>query len=224
MSPPPLSLNGSRRLSHNNSSRYAPSSPSLISTSTTTHNEVPMTPEIYPAHYRHYSISSHHSKKSNPQSHSQHQHKPLLLQSPPLPSRPVPLSRTTTASYHDDSIKTDDEHRSSRQETASPTSETAVENLQTEVTALSEQIEKLRRGMAADDARRRTSKRVLALWFVKTLVKHAVVNSIILLIAFAILWHRRSPMADIVLAYAKPRLQRFMRLLLSRVVLWRVTV
>lgn len=111
----------------------------------------------------------------------------------------------------------------SKKATAESPSDNAIENLQTEVTALSEQIDKLRASVAKDDKERRR-KRYWILWLFKTLIKHTIVNSLILIIVFLVLWKRGSPVADAFLDYLKPRLQLAMRKLLSRVVLWRVTV
>ncbi|KAM3585796.1 hypothetical protein VKS41_002340 [Umbelopsis sp. WA50703] len=116
-------------------------------------------------------------------------HKPP---SSPDRSRPTPrreLSRRQSA------------HNSQAQ--FSPNAERALENLQTDVTALTEQIDILRRGMAEKEMKRKAEKWTWG-WLFKTTAKHAVVNVIILTILFLFLMKRRSPIAYAILAYLGP--------------------
>lgn len=103
-------------------------------------------------------------------------------------------------------------------------SETVLEKLQTDVAALSEQIDRLRRAMTEKEARRGGRCRRWLWLLLKALLKQILVNSFLFTLVFVILWYRRSPYADAMLAYLKPRIQRAMRQVLGRVVLWRVTV
>ncbi|KAI7860759.1 hypothetical protein BDC45DRAFT_429663, partial [Circinella umbellata] len=101
--------------------------------------------------------------------------------------------------------------------------ERALESLQTEVTALSEQIDRLTRGMVARDERQRQLRWS---WFrlIKSILKHTVINSIVLLLAFLILWRRKSPVALAIVSYVGPQTQEIMRYLVRRIVFWKVTV
>lgn len=140
-----------------------------------------------------------------------------------VPSEASPSLLSSSSTIQQEYPLTPDIYPSKRAATVESPSDVAIENLQTEVTALSEQIDKLRASVAKDDKERR-QKQYWVLWFFKTLIKHAVVNSLILVIIFVVLWKRGSPVADAFIDYLKPRMQKAMRKLLSRVVLWRVTV
>jgi hypothetical protein len=98
-------------------------------------------------------------------------------------------------------------HRSSRQKSIdtrlSPVAERALENLQTDVTALTEQIDILRRGMIEKEAKRKAEKWTWG-WLFKTTAKHTVVNLIIFTVIFILLLKRKSPIAYAILAYLGP--------------------
>ncbi|KAI9289454.1 hypothetical protein BC943DRAFT_269515, partial [Umbelopsis sp. AD052] len=84
-----------------------------------------------------------------------------------------------------------------------PVAERALENLQTDVTALTEQIDILRRGMIEKEMKRKAEKWTWG-WLFKTTAKHAVVNLIILTVIFLFLMKRKSPIAYAVIAYLGP--------------------
>ncbi|KAI8145692.1 hypothetical protein BJV82DRAFT_502883, partial [Fennellomyces sp. T-0311] len=102
-------------------------------------------------------------------------------------------------------------------------SERALESLQTEVTALSEQIDRLRRGMVEREERQRLMR-----WswirLIKSIAKHTVINSLVLLLVFMVLWRRKSPVALAIVSYIGPQIQEIMRYILRRIVFWKVTV
>jgi hypothetical protein len=95
----------------------------------------------------------------------------------------------------------------------------ALEKLQTEVTALTEQIDRLRRESAV-------SKQQQFQWtkLFKTVIKYLMANSAILLILFYILWKKKSPIAYKVIDSIMPFLQLIIRKIIRRVVFWKVTV
>jgi hypothetical protein len=93
----------------------------------------------------------------------------------------------------------------------------ALEKLQTEVTALTEQIDRLRRSREDRD---RALSRWSALGIMKILIKHLLANSAILVIAFYILWRRKSPIAYSMIGV----LQELVRKIIRKVVFWKVTV
>ncbi|KAI8379167.1 uncharacterized protein BYT42DRAFT_316119 [Radiomyces spectabilis] len=102
-------------------------------------------------------------------------------------------------------------------------SEQALENLQTEVAALCEQLDMMRRSMTERDAQKR-QYRWTWLWLIKTIAKHAFANVIILLLVFLALWRQKSPIAYAIIGYVGPRLKEIMRYMVRRVVFWKVTV
>ncbi|KAI9310307.1 acyl CoA binding protein-domain-containing protein [Dichotomocladium elegans] len=105
-----------------------------------------------------------------------------------------------------------------------PHSERALESLQTEVTALAEQLDMVRKSMAERDKRDRRLRSWSAWGLIKTVAKHTFINSLVLLLVFLILWRRRSPLALIAVDYMGPKTKDLMRYLLQHVVFWKVTV
>ncbi|KAH8547455.1 acyl CoA binding protein-domain-containing protein [Umbelopsis sp. PMI_123] len=85
----------------------------------------------------------------------------------------------------------------------SSVAERALENLQTDVTALTEQIDILRRGIFEKEMKRKAEKWTWS-WLFKTTAKHAVVNLIILTLIFLFLLKRKSPIAYAIIAYLGP--------------------
>lgn len=146
-----------------------------------------------------YTVStvSHNRKKSNSK---QHQHSTL---SPHLSS-----TSTSTSSNNKKKLKKSDR---------------ALEKLQTEVTALTEQIDRLRRGIKLREERDKNRK-WSTLGITKVLLKHLMANSAILLIAFYILWRRKSPIAYAIIGYIMPIIQDMIRKIIQRIVFWKVTV
>ncbi|CEP15684.1 hypothetical protein [Parasitella parasitica] len=102
-------------------------------------------------------------------------------------------------------------------------SDRALEKLQTEVTALTEQIDRLRRGIKLREDRDK-SRKWSTLGIAKVLVKHLMANSAILLIIFYILWRRKSPVAYAIIGYIMPIIQDMIRKMIQRIVFWKVTV
>lgn len=99
----------------------------------------------------------------------------------------------------------------------------AMENLQTEVVALAEQLEMLRQGLSKKEKHKQDMRWSLRR-LLKSVAKHALINFVILLLLFLVLWRRQSPIAYAIMGYVGPRLQEVMRLLLRRMVFWKVTV
>lgn len=100
----------------------------------------------------------------------------------------------------------------------------ALEKLQTEVSALTEQIDRLRRGIKVREERD-LQKRQWSSWrLTKTLIKHLMANSAILLIAFYILWRRKSPIAYSIINYIMPLLRELLQKIIRKVVFWKITV
>ncbi|CAO0791069.1 unnamed protein product [Mucor circinelloides] len=102
-------------------------------------------------------------------------------------------------------------------------SDRALEKLQTEVTALTEQIDRLRRGIKLREERDKNRK-WSTLGITKVLLKHLMANSAILLITFYILWRRKSPIAYAIIGYIMPIIQDMIRKIIQRIVFWKVTV
>lgn len=117
--------------------------------------------------------------------------------------------------------------KSSIKESASTSSSSrknkAFEQLQTEVTALTEQIDRLRQSIKSKEEKDK-KLRWSTLGLVKVLLKHVLANSAILLILFYILWRRKSPIAYAILGHVTPIIQELLRKILQKVVFWKVTV
>jgi hypothetical protein len=118
-------------------------------------------------------------------------------------------SRKQPSSADRSKLRNEQSHRCTRRKSVdnntrlSPVAERALENLQTDVTALTEQIDILRRGMIEKEMKRKAEKWTWG-WLFKTTAKHAVVNLIILTVIFLLLLKRRSPIAYAILAYLGP--------------------
>lgn len=100
----------------------------------------------------------------------------------------------------------------------------ALERLQTEVTALTEQMDRLRRNSLIEANNRKDRKGWIFKNLCLLLVKHLMVNSAILFIAFYILYKRKSPLAYAVMNYITPWMQQIIRNIIRRIVFWKVTV
>ncbi|SAM03808.1 hypothetical protein [Absidia glauca] len=90
-----------------------------------------------------------------------------------------------------------------------------VEILQTKIAALSEQMDRLRHELHPRPSS--FSWR----WFLKTMLKHVLANSVLAGFWFCILWHRQSPIALALVDYCMPLLKRW---ILKRVMFWKLTV
>ncbi|OBZ82519.1 Acyl-CoA-binding domain-containing protein 5A [Choanephora cucurbitarum] len=102
------------------------------------------------------------------------------------------------------------------------TSNRAIERLQTELTALTEQMDQLRQNIKTREERDRQFR--WSPWYIfKLLLKHLLVNSAIFMIAFYVLWKRNSPLADKVIAYLRPWIRNIVRNILRNIVFWKVT-
>jgi Fe2+ transport system protein B len=98
-------------------------------------------------------------------------------------------------------------------------SDRALEKLQTEVMALTEQVDRLRTSI------QEKGKRPSRSWqLVKILFKHLMANSAILCIVFYILYKQKSPIAYSIIDYIRPIIQAMMRKLIQNIVFWKVTV
>lgn len=100
-------------------------------------------------------------------------------------------------------------------------SDVAIQTLQTEVAALCEEIDSLRR---RDMLKTKSLYRWRWLWLFRSVAKHAFFNFVILMILFLVLWRRKSPIAYAVISYAGPRLRDLMQYMFNHVVFWKVTV
>lgn len=99
----------------------------------------------------------------------------------------------------------------------------ALENLQTEVTALTEQLDMLYKKVTEREQQKR---RMRWSWkrLVKTVAKHAFINCLLLTLLFLVLWKRRSPVAYALNGFVGPQLQEITRYLARRIVFWKVTM
>lgn len=161
----------------------------------------------------------------------------LTLSSPrqsPYSSLPTPISTAHKKKLHQispqlssTSTSTSSHKNTSNNEKTKDTSrkikkaDRALERLQTEVTALTEQIDRLRRSREDRD---RQLRRWSTFGITKILIKHLLANSAIFLIAFYILWKRKSPIAHSIIGYIMPIIQELMRKIIQKVVFWKVTV
>ncbi|KAI9484230.1 MAG: hypothetical protein EXX96DRAFT_476981 [Benjaminiella poitrasii] len=104
------------------------------------------------------------------------------------------------------------------------TSDRALEKLQTEVTALTEQIDRLRSSIKLREERDRRKLNWSAWKIIKLLLKHLIANSVIFLIVFYVLWRKKSPLAYGILSYIMPIVQEIMRKVLRKVIFWKVAI
>lgn len=106
-------------------------------------------------------------------------------------------------------------HSHSSSSVSKKDSHRALERLQTEVTALTEQIDRMRRQQKDET----TFTKV-----VKVLLKHLMADSAIFLLVFYILWKRKSPLASALIHAIMPLLQDIIRHLVRKIVFWKITV
>lgn len=100
-------------------------------------------------------------------------------------------------------------------------SDVAIQTLQTEVAALCEEIDSLRR---RDILKAKSLHRWRWLWLFRSIAKHAFFNFLILMLLFIVLWRRKSPIAYAVISYAGPRLRDLIQYMFNHIVFWKVTV
>lgn len=104
---------------------------------------------------------------------------------------------------------------SSKGEKKKKKEERAFERLQTEITALTEQIDRLRQQQKGGW----TIKKVMLM-----LLKHALADSALLFIIFLVLWKRKSPLAYAIIARIVPFFQTLARQLVRTIVFWKASV
>lgn len=111
-------------------------------------------------------------------------------------------------------------HRSSKKTMKKEENNRALEKLQTEVTALTEQIDRLRQQHRQHQQKTGwTMQRI-----VMTLLKHALADFTILFILFLVLWKKKSPIAYAILDRIMPLVHAIVTKVVRRVVFWKVTV
>ncbi|KAF7721743.1 hypothetical protein EC973_004181 [Apophysomyces ossiformis] len=193
---------------------YANSPPLTTTTTASTYHDYPVTPELYPSSQR----------------YTKHGVKPMdfLNDQTNIASDTDTIDREVAAATSTLALKSPSYHpympAEERQlKRRSSASERALESLQTEVTALSEQIDLMRKSMTEKEDRRRQLKWTW-LWLIKSVAKHALVNSIIFLLIFVVLWKRKSPIAYAIIAYTGPYLQDILRYAIRRLVFWKTIV
>jgi hypothetical protein len=100
-------------------------------------------------------------------------------------------------------------------------SDNALESLQTEVAALTEQLDHFRKTLAENKMEK---QRWSWQWLIKTLVKHVSINLLILTLVFVVLLRRKSPIAYAIIAHVGPRLQDILHYIVQKVFFWKLTV
>jgi hypothetical protein len=98
----------------------------------------------------------------------------------------------------------------------------ALQTLQTEVAALCEEIDHLRKR----DNNKSTGSFLgwSSLWLLKSVAKQAFFNFLILMMLFLVLWRRKSPIAYAVISFVGPRLSDFMHYIFSSLAFWKAAV
>ncbi|ORE06646.1 hypothetical protein BCV72DRAFT_207056, partial [Rhizopus microsporus var. microsporus] len=110
--------------------------------------------------------------------------------------------------------------RSSKKTMKKDESNRALEKLQTEVTALTEQIDRLRQQHRQHQQKAGwTMQRIVV-----TLLKHALADFTILFMLFLVLWKKKSPIAYAILDRIMPFVHAIVTKVVRRVVFWKVTV
>ncbi|CAO3611234.1 unnamed protein product [Cunninghamella blakesleeana] len=110
----------------------------------------------------------------------------------------------------------------SHQKKKNKVSEKALENLQTEVTALSEQIDRLTKDWKKKELSNKRYSPIL--WLIKAMIKHVFTNSIIFGIIISILWYRESPVAISFVNYMKYQFKLLIQQLVRKTMFWKLTV
>ncbi|CAO3606793.1 unnamed protein product [Cunninghamella blakesleeana] len=103
------------------------------------------------------------------------------------------------------------------------TSERALESLQTEVAALTEQLEHLKLTLSEKEEKRR-QYRWTWLWLTNMVLKQISINLIILFLIFLVLLKRKSPIAYAIIGYVGPNIRNILIYMKSKLFVWKVTV
>lgn len=103
------------------------------------------------------------------------------------------------------------------------TSERALESLQTEVAALTEQLEHLKLTLSEKEEKKRQYKWTW-LWLTNMILKQVSINLVILFLIFLVLLKRKSPIAYAILAYVGPNIKNILIYMKSKLFFWKVTV
>ncbi|KAI9307404.1 hypothetical protein BJ944DRAFT_20546 [Cunninghamella echinulata] len=103
------------------------------------------------------------------------------------------------------------------------TSERALESLQTEVAALTEQLENLKFALSEKEEKRRQF-RWTWLWLGNMVIKQVSINLIILFLIFLVLLKRKSPIAYALISYVGPNIKNILVYMKNRIFFWKVTV
>lgn len=151
----------------------------------------------------------------------------LVLSSPrqsPYSSTPNNKKKITHSNHSSSSASTSKSNKKLEKINSRKADSRALEKLQTEVSALTEQIDRLRRGIKVREERDQQKRQWSSWRLTKMLIKHLMANSAILLIAFYILWRRKSPIAYSIINYIMPLLRDILQKLIRKVVFWKITV
>ncbi|KAI8967999.1 hypothetical protein BDF20DRAFT_799143, partial [Mycotypha africana] len=102
----------------------------------------------------------------------------------------------------------------------------AIHMLQTEVTALCQEIKSLQKNSHSSYKNHFLSFLTSWpwLWFIKSIAKHIFLNVCIFTLLFIVLRRRKSPIALAIVHHVGPRLKDFMHYLFDTTVFWKVTV
>ncbi|KAI7869531.1 hypothetical protein BDF14DRAFT_1782422 [Spinellus fusiger] len=98
--------------------------------------------------------------------------------------------------------------------------ERAIEKLQTQVAALTEQLSVVRRQQMGE-GERKGQWQWYTLWLAKTLAKHAMVDGVLLVLVFLAMWYHKSPIAYTLLRRWGRATQQGARHLVMKAVDWR---
>ncbi|KAI9029705.1 acyl CoA binding protein-domain-containing protein [Phycomyces nitens] len=212
---------------------YALSEPSLLTTTSHSTQEYPMTPDLSPSYQKIHRYPKRYVQpmdflyQPNDASDTDTIDRevaaitaPLALSSPDYHPYQKPSSSSSARPKNSNNSNNNNgltNHRSRPDIT-----ERAMEKLQTEVTGLAEQLAILRRQQAERDTRKR-QLRWSWLWLGKTVLKHTLVDTIIFLVLFLIMWRQGSPWAHKILQHVGGGTQKMMRSLVRRAILWRAT-
>lgn len=188
-------------------------------------SEFPMTPELSPRQTKqHYSKSPQHYLYHPPISAVQREmndDEDYLDNEVATATSSLYLSTPSQNPYNKHNENNSSSGKKKRSSSAS--SSKALRSLQTEVAALCEEIDHLRKR----NSQKHRKSRIITfrlLWFFKSVAKHAFFNFLILMLLFLVLWRRKSPIAYAVISYAGPRLKDLLHYISSHVVFWKVTV
>lgn len=191
--------------------------------------DYPITPEPSPHHD--YRQQHHHNHVSNQKDIRKRSH---TIYSPPSARNFVrPMDFLADTSSDADTIDREVAAATASMALTSPsqhpyfaapmTDNKALESLQTEVAVLAEQLDMLYKTIGEREQRK---KRLRWSWkrLFKTVAKHTIINCLLLMLLFLILWRRRSPVAYALIGFVGPQLREITRYLSRRIVFWKITV